>query len=133
MVITNRWNSRGWKNPKDNWTIHVTNMKSTRQALSITLKKANAWDLLLFFHLPIIYSCQAIFNFICHLLTIYLSLITILLLLLLLFYCHCCYYYYYYLFIFFDNITAIVIHEKSSGGEFHARNSSGMVYPYSLR
>ena len=29
------------------------------------------------------------------------------------------------------NITGTVILEKSSGGEFQARNSSGMVYPYS--
>ena len=28
------------------------------------------------------------------------------------------------------NITITVILEKSSAGEFHARNSSGMVYPY---
>ena len=29
------------------------------------------------------------------------------------------------------NINVTVILEKSSGGEFQARNSSGMVYPYS--
>ena len=29
------------------------------------------------------------------------------------------------------NITVTVILEKSSGGEFQARNPSGMVYPYS--
>ena len=31
------------------------------------------------------------------------------------------------------NITGTVILEKSSGEEFQARNSSGMVYPYSSR
>ena len=31
------------------------------------------------------------------------------------------------------NITVTVILEKSSGGEFQARNSNGMVYPYSSR
>ena len=31
------------------------------------------------------------------------------------------------------NSTGRVILEKSSGGEFQARNSSGMVYPYSSR
>ena len=31
------------------------------------------------------------------------------------------------------NITVTVILEKSSGGEFQAWNSSGMVYPYSSR
>ena len=31
------------------------------------------------------------------------------------------------------NITFTAILEKSGGGEFQARNSSGMVYPYSSR
>ena len=31
------------------------------------------------------------------------------------------------------NITFTAILEKSSGGEFQARNSSGRVYPYSSR
>ena len=31
------------------------------------------------------------------------------------------------------NISGRVVLEKSSGGEFQARNSSGMVYPYSSR
>ena len=31
------------------------------------------------------------------------------------------------------NITVTVILEKSSGVEFQARNSSGMVYPFSSR
>ena len=30
-----------------------------------------------------------------------------------------------------NNITVTVILEKSSGGEFQTRNSSGMFYPYS--
>ena len=33
--------------------------------------------------------------------------------------------------IMFINITVMGVLEKSSGGEFQARNSSGMVYPYS--
>ena len=33
--------------------------------------------------------------------------------------------------IMFINITVMGILEKSSGGEFQARNSSDMVYPYS--
>ena len=78
------------------------------------------------------YSFLAIsffFNFICHLLTIYLSLTIILLLLLILFYYHCYYYYYYYN-CYLINITGTVILEKSSEGEFKAKNSSGMAYPY---
>ena len=35
--------------------------------------------------------------------------------------------------IMFINITVKGVLEKSSGGEFQARNSSGMVYPYSSR
>ena len=35
--------------------------------------------------------------------------------------------------IMFINITVMSVLEKSSGGEFQARNSSGMVYPYSPR
>ena len=31
------------------------------------------------------------------------------------------------------NITFTAILEKSGGGEFQARNSNGMVYPYSSR
>ena len=31
------------------------------------------------------------------------------------------------------NVTVTVILEKSSGKEFQARNSNGMVYPYSSR
>ena len=31
------------------------------------------------------------------------------------------------------NVTGTVIVEKSSGGEFQVKNSSGMVYPYSSR
>ena len=33
--------------------------------------------------------------------------------------------------IMFINITVMGVLEKSIGGEFRARNSSGMVYPYS--
>ena len=35
--------------------------------------------------------------------------------------------------IMFINITVKGVLEKSSGGEFQARNSSGMAYPYSSR
>ena len=35
--------------------------------------------------------------------------------------------------IMFINITVTGVLEKSSGGEFQARNSSGMAYPYSSR
>ena len=35
--------------------------------------------------------------------------------------------------IMFINITVKGVLEKSSGGEFQARNSSDMVYPYSSR
>ena len=35
--------------------------------------------------------------------------------------------------VMFINITVTGVLEKSSGGEFQARNSSGMVYPYSSR
>ena len=86
-----------------------------------------------FFNLPIIYSCLAIsffFNFICHLLSIYLSL-AIILLVLLLFYYHC--YDYFITTVILTNITGRVILGESSGGEFQARNSNGMVYPYSSR
>ena len=55
-----------------------------------------------------------------HLPTTYLSLVITLLLLLL----QLC-------LLIFINITGIL--EKSSGGEFQARNSSGMVYPYLSR
>ena len=33
--------------------------------------------------------------------------------------------------IMFIDITVMGVLEKSSGGDFQARNSSGMVYPYS--
>ena len=35
--------------------------------------------------------------------------------------------------IMFINITVMGVLEKSSGAEFQARNSRGMVYPYSSR
>ena len=35
--------------------------------------------------------------------------------------------------IMFINITVMSVLEKSSGGEFQARNSSGMVFPYLSR
>ena len=72
-----------------------------------------------------------LFKFYCHLLTIYLSLAIILLLLLLLFYYHC--YNCFITTVILTNITGTVILEKSRGGEFQARNSSCMVYPYSSR
>ena len=88
--------------------------------------------LLLLFHLPIIYLSLAIsffLNFIFHLLTSYYILIFLLLLLLLLSF--------FIIIIVFIvmliNIFVTVIFEKSSGGEFQARNSSGMDYPYSSR
>ena len=34
--------------------------------------------------------------------------------------------------IMFINITVMVVLEKSSGGEFQAKKSSGMVYPYKV-
>ena len=72
-------------------------------------------------------------NFICHLLTIYLNLTIIYYYYYYCFYYHCYYYCNYYYNCQLINITVTVILEKSSGREFHARNSRSMVHPYSSR
>ena len=69
-------------------------------------------------------------NFIFHLLTFHLSLIIILLLLLLLLLFIIIITTIINIIVMLINITFTAILEKSSGGEFQARNSSGMIYPY---